>query len=188
MSTRPTCRLASPIGSVRVQAPAGEDREGPDPSRPDARAEQLARQLESELAEVAQARGALAAGAAGLAEAEGRLVRQAEGQVLELAMEIAAKVLSQEIRTERHEIEPIVGEALSRVPTRRDVVIRLHPDDLARCEGAGEAEPGGEGDVRFVADVAVGRGGCVIETAEGVVESTVEGNLGRLGDALRAPE
>jgi len=179
-----TCRLAGPIGSARLLEGSG----GAQPA-PDAQAARLYEQLQAERAELARAREALAAGAARLAGLEGELIRQAQQQVLELALEIAARVLSQEIRAARHEIEPIVAEAMRRVPSRRDVVVHLHPEDLARCTPPGEAiGADDEADVRFVADPAVPVAGCLIETPEGVVESDVAGNLQRLAEALRGQE
>ncbi|HET6427272.1 MAG TPA: FliH/SctL family protein [Phycisphaerae bacterium] len=188
MTATLTCRVAALIGSVRVLERL-EGGPASAPPRPDPDGEHLRRQVKAERDQLAQARGALASAATGVAELEGRLIRQAERQMLELALEIAARVLCQEIRAARPEIAPIVAEALRRVPSDREVVIHLHPDDLACCRQAQEAdEPDGEGAVRFVADPAVPRAGCVIETAEGVVESTVEGNLQRLGEALRGQE
>lgn len=193
MSAKATCRVSGRISSVRVSGPTGwhqpqAERAELAPSA-EAAAAEVRSQLQAELSALEQARSALASGAAQLAELEGRLVLQAEEKVLELALEIATKVLMQEVRADRHEIGPIVKEALQRVPTRRDVVVHLHPDDLARCQAAGEGSGPAEGpEARFVADPAVPRAGCIVETPEGVVESTVEGHLERLGEALRAPE
>lgn len=193
MSAKATCRVSGRIGSVRVSGLTGQHQPQAAPAQLDPSAEAAAvsmrHQLQAELSALEQAGRALASGAAQLAELEGVLVHQAEEKVLELALEIAAKVLMQEVRAGRHEVAPIVEEALQRVPTRRDVVVRLHPEDLARCQAAGEGSDPAEGfEIRFVADPTVPRAGCIVETPEGVIESTLEGHLERLGEALRAPE
>lgn len=194
MTTKATCRVSGRIHAVRVDGvttPVRPDVQAPrrPPAKPadDAAVVEMRQRLEAERAGLDQARRALASGAAQLAQMESDLVRQAEGQVLELALEIAAKVLMQEIRADRYEIDPIVKEALRHAPTRREVVVRLHPDDLARC-GQGSSPPAESGDVQLVADPSVPRAGCVVETPEGVVESALDAHLATLGEALRGLE
>jgi len=147
-------------------------------------------QLAAERAELDNARRALAKGMEKLRQLQPELFKQAEEQLLDLSVDIARKILMQEIRAERYEIDPIVKEALRNVPICRDVVVHLHPDDLARCQTARQQEgPETAGDIRFVADPAVGRAECLIETAQGIVESSTESQLAELSEALkRDPE
>ncbi len=115
-----------------------------------------------------------------------KMIRESERQLVELALEIARKVLMQEVQAGRYEIDPIVKEALLHVRTRQDVLVRLHPDDWAACQTAREAEgSAGAGNVRFVADPSVRRAACLLETSEGMVESTMEANLENIAEALK---
>ncbi len=122
-------------------------------------------------------------------EIQEQFIQEAQQQLLGLALEIAKKVLMQEIQADRHKIDPIVTEALSRVQDRVDVVVHLHPDDLARCELVGQAdEAADKSSISFVADPKVQRGGCLLQTARGTVESSIDGQLEEIGQALENPE
>jgi flagellar biosynthesis/type III secretory pathway protein FliH len=143
--------------------------------------------LEREREDVRLARQALSAAMERYGALEAEMIRKSEGQVAELALEIAAKVLMQQIRAERHEIDPIVKEALSRVPARREAVVRLNPADLAKSALAAESRDGSRG-VRFVGDPAIPRCGCVVETAEGFIQADVAAHYKALADLLRGGE
>lgn len=118
-----------------------------------------------------------------------RFLQEAEGQLVELALNIARKVLMQEIQAGRYQIDPIVKEALLSIPSRQNVVVRLNPDDLAGCELAGmEPEGGDGGSLRFVADPNINRAECLIEAADGMVESSIDAHLDGVAEALGATE
>jgi flagellar assembly protein FliH len=148
-------------------------------------------------AEVQQAKDELANALTALTEAveeaqelREQILHEAEEQLVDLAVEISRKVLMQEIRAGRYEIEPIVKEALKRVPPRRRVVVHLHPDDWAQCDMVpedGEEDPG-EGRLRFSADPGVRRGECVLETPEGTIDSSIDTHLEDIRDALKGLE
>ncbi|MFP4054368.1 MAG: FliH/SctL family protein [Phycisphaerae bacterium] len=119
-----------------------------------------------------------------------QILHEAEEQLVDLAVEISRKVLMQEIRAGRYEIEPIVTEALKRVPPRRSVVVHLHPDDWAQCDMVPDedGEDSGGGRLRFAADPGVRRGECVLETPEGTIDSSIETHLDDIRDALKGLE
>jgi len=151
--------------------------------------EQLRAALAAERDQLVLAQAALKEGAAKLAELRGKVLREAEEQLLELAIDIAGKVLMQEIKAGRCEIEPIVKEALRRVPGHQDVAIYLNPEDLARYDQARRADDAEQdGHVRFLADPGVPRGRCLVKTDDGVVEWSPEAQLEDIAEVLRAPE
>jgi len=143
--------------------------------------------LQGERAELARARQALERAAAEVAGLRQQVLADAEEHLLDLAVEIARKVLMQEIRAGRHEIEPIVREALRRAPAKREVVVRLNPKDLARMETASGTDEM-PANVRLVPDPSIGPAECVVETAEGTVEARVEHELDQVRAALKTPE
>ena len=148
---------------------------------------QMEQTLQADRAALQQSCRAAAAAAEQLTQLRADLVAEAEEQLATLAVEIARKVLMQEIRAGRHEIDPIVAEALRHAPVRGDVTVRLNPQDHARCSAAAELPDNG-GHVRFLADPAVPPAECVLETSEGTIESSVEANLARVAEALTQPE
>lgn len=179
MAEHLTVRLGGKVAAVRL---AGADGAAADPA-----GLQAAQQsLDAERARLAQARKALAAGLGDLSRLREETIAAAEAQLLELALEIARKVLMQEIDGGRYEIDPIVREALLHVPARQEVVVHLHPDDWAACEIAREAGgAAGAGHVRFLADPGVRRAECLLESPQGMVVSAVEAHLQDIAEALK---
>lgn len=149
----------------------------------------LAKLMEKERNDLKLAAMALQSGVQRLQRMQQEMLAQSEEQLRDLAISIAEKVLMQEIQAERYRIDPIVQEALKRLSARSDLVVRMHPEDLSRCEMAkSPQETAGAGDVRFVADPTVKRAECIVEAQEGYVVSSIETNLGALAQALRSPD
>ncbi len=146
-------------------------------------------QVDAELAGLRSARKALQQAEGKFCEIQKQFLKEAQQQLLDLSIEIAKKVLMQEIQTDRHKIDPIVTEALSRVQDRVDVIVHLHPDDLARCELAGQSdESANKSNISFVADPKVQHGGCLLQTSRGTVESSIDGQLEEIAKAMKDPE
>lgn len=187
MTSPGTMRLSTPVQAVRVIAsPDAAPLPDADAPAPDAQAraalEQAQAELEARRAQLAQATAAVQAAAAELANLRERILAEAEEQLVELAVEIARRVIMQEIGAGRHEIDPIVREALARVSARDDVIVRLNPDDLARSELAAQT---GDGPVAFRGDPSIPPGECRLETPEGSVVSEIETHLGEIAENLR---
>jgi len=143
-------------------------------------------EVQAERAQLGSAAAALRAACEELRRQQADLRAEAEHQLLELAIEIARKVLMQEIQAGRYEIEPIIRAALARAgPAGGEVVVHLNADDLARCKLAGAQESAG---LRLVADGAVQGGECVVHTGEGVVESRIESHVQEIERALEIRE
>ncbi len=180
-----------PLPVTEVSVVDANDEAADKPAVDEQALERLREQMEKSLAQDKEALSAAAAalrqGAEGLKEIQQQVVAEAERQLVDLAVDIARKVLAQEIKSEGYLIDPIVAEALAQAPTRKSVTVRLNPADLARCESAGEAADG-DGEVRFVADASVPPAGCVVETEEGIVESEPRQRLDEVADALKEPE
>jgi len=187
-----TLKLASPIASVRVIDASGAGAPVEPPSAEvAAEAERTGKALEAERAELARTRAALAAALSEAIKLRDSVVAAAEKQIVQLAIDVARKVLMQEIQAGRYEIDPVVRAALEQVTTWREVVVHLNPDDLSRCSLAAQADGEGDGDEtgpRFVADPGVKPAECLLETPQGVVRSAVEEHLGEIASALAEPE
>ncbi len=142
-----------PLASVSTVAPGQED-----PAQEQIQREMQA-QMQAELGKIRTTLRSLAVAQAQFQDLQDQFCQEAEQQLIGLSMEIARKVIMQEIKAERYEVAPIVREALSRLPSRMDAVVHLHPDDLARCELASQSEesPELEG-VKFVSDPGIRHG------------------------------
>ena len=94
--------------------------------------------------------------------------------VLELACELARQVLRQELSIHPSVLQPVIREALGLLAAEnKSAIIRLNPLDFeALDEGLRTEFPGLS--MTALADVAVTRGGCLIESAGAVVDGTIE--------------
>jgi len=139
--------------------------------------------LDEERRLLGEARTTLEKAAAAVRALEAKALAGAETQVVELAVEIAGKVLMQELEAGRFQMEPVVREALRHVPARRDIVVRLCPQDAAAWPQG--AAPGAAPGLKVVADPALRRGDCIVETAEATVSATVAERFQAAADMLR---
>ena len=203
MSATPTIRLPARLTGVKVvgfasaalTSPGGAHDASRHASQPHAPAAPdpaaVAALVAAEKAELIAARDAMRQAVANLAEAERKLIEQTESQLVELALQIASKVLMQEIQAQRYQIDPIVREAMARLSSRGGLVVRLNPQDLARCELA-QANKNGAGDsgdscVRFIADASIPSAHCTVESPEGFVQSEIPSHLQAIAAELKTP-
>jgi flagellar biosynthesis/type III secretory pathway protein FliH len=106
-------------------------------------------------------------------------------EIAKLAVEIARKIVKCEIPKGGYDIHAIIEDALSRAPTRQDLVVRVNPEDAPLCQNLQEERPDGEfAKLQFVPDWSVARANCLIETPKGIVRSFVEEGLERVREAL----
>lgn len=148
-----------------------------------AEADEVRRRAEAAGWEAGQARAAeIIARAA--AERDAALA-SAERDVVELALGVAAKILGREV--ERGAAVDIVAQALSAVRRARRVRVRISPLD-AESVRAREPELAarlaqGAG-LDLCEDPSIARGGCLVETENGVVDARLETQLEALRRAL----
>jgi flagellar assembly protein FliH len=122
-----------------------------------------------------------------------RLQDQLAQQVLELACDLARQVVRRELQQPLAPLRAVVQEALSlAIEDARPAMLRLHPGDLTLLQAdLGEWLQGQP--VRLLPDPGLTPGGCLVESAQGTVDGTLErrwaravGNLGL--DLPWAPE
>jgi flagellar biosynthesis/type III secretory pathway protein FliH len=110
-------------------------------------------------------------------------------QIARLAVEIARRILMDKVGKGDYEIQAIVEEALKRAPTRQNVVVRLHPEDVSRCQQLQQADPQSPlAELELAADWNIGRGECLVETPKGIVQSFIEEHLEHISEALQKVE
>lgn len=95
-------------------------------------------------------------------------------QVLALACDLARQVVRRELAQPLEPLKAVVQEALAlAVQDGRPATIRLHPVDLALLQE--DLPPALAADnIRLAEDDQLTPGGCVVETAQGAVDGTVE--------------
>jgi len=180
-------------------APAGEV------ARPDPAAEkQRLATLEREAFATAYAQGEKAGVEAGTTRADAMLrrlsdtlreldelrrsmIRQTEHQIVQLAIEMARRIVRHEVQTDNDLLCAMARVALDRLGDASPATIRLNPEDyhtiVARQGGTWAGS-----NVNVVADPSVGRGGCMVESPFGFVDASVEAQFRVLEQALLAED
>ncbi len=116
----------------------------------------------------------------------GRLAEQARADAIEVAFQVAARILESEVKANPETLFALVRSALRKAGDSRRIALRLCPGDAAALER--DFERVGHGDlaaarVEIVADPSLGPGDCLVDTDFG----QVDGRLAtRLSEAKRA--
>ncbi|MCW5978995.1 MAG: hypothetical protein KIT09_13020 [Bryobacteraceae bacterium] len=122
-----------------------------------------------------QAVAQLAAQAGELAGLKKRVRREAEEDLVKLAVAIARRILRRELSADPEAILGLVKAALGRVEAREILRVRIHPED-ARTLQACLAELRLDR-VDVAPDPKLGRGAFVIETMRGDLDASIETQL-----------
>ena len=111
-----------------------------------------------------------------------RMVQQSEAQMVQLALAIAHRILRREASIDRDLIVAIARVALERLDAG-SATIRLNPEDYAATvHKHGEDWAGTR--VRVIADPAVSRGGCLVDSDLGFIDAGVEAQFDEVARAL----
>jgi len=107
------------------------------------------------------------------------------GQALiSLAVRIAEQVMRTSLRDHPSQVLELVDEVLRTRPAQDSALqLRLHPEDVELLGTFLEQDPEGARP-RLVADERITRGGCVLETAQGAIDATLETRWRRVIAAL----
>ncbi|MCX7935565.1 MAG: FliH/SctL family protein [Planctomycetota bacterium] len=112
---------------------------------------------------------------------------EAEAGLLRLSLEIARHILRSEIKANAEALKPLVREAIRLAISRRDLVLRLHPADIAAIQEEIPALRAAFLDlqaVRLEADSSLERGSVIAVSAEGEVDLRLSAQLAAIERAL----
>ena len=117
-----------------------------------------------------------------------QVVRQSEAGVIELALEVARKLVS-DLPVSTEMVEAAVRSALTQAEEGAELKISLHADDLALLQRNNSPvllpAPGNEA-LHFHASAEVTRGGCLVETRFGVIDARRDTKLKLIRQSLNA--
>ncbi len=134
------------------------------------RADALVRRLSATLDELANLRRTIAS--------------QAEHDLVRLALAVARRVVHREIQLDAQLVAALAHVALDRLDAGRGpALLKMHPEDIARLRDTTTAE-WAQSAIRLIPDASVARGGCVVETAHGRVDATVDTQIAEIAHAL----
>jgi flagellar biosynthesis/type III secretory pathway protein FliH len=186
-----TAHLEKPIVSVKILTPSSAvaDGKGTEQITTQSQTGPLPRDSQAQNAALSQTCLALNGVVDKLNQFYDKLFAEHKEEIARLSVEIARKVLVQQVQNGDYEIESIIKEALKNAPTRQDVVVHLNPEDHILCQKAQQDEPNGAlAGIKFISDPNIGRAECLLETPKGIVESLIDEHLERIGKALKKAE
>jgi flagellar assembly protein FliH len=117
-----------------------------------------------------------------------QLVHESETALIQLALESAQKIVAG-MPVNPKLVESVVREALQQVEDTAEVVIQLHPDDLALLQKHKSdvlKPPPNSKPLQFSSSTEVTRGGCLLRTRFGIIDARRETKFDQLREALAA--
>lgn len=123
---------------------------------------------------------------AALRDAVPQVVRHTEEALVELAFEIARKLVG-DLPITRETVAGTVRDALKEVEAASEFSVLLHADDLALLDSDPARAIGTDHSpsaMRFSASDQVKRGGCLVQTRFGIIDARRETRLASLTQAL----
>ncbi|MDI6799976.1 MAG: FliH/SctL family protein [Actinomycetota bacterium] len=120
-------------------------------------------------------------------EEKKKIVEEAEASSIKLAIDIAEKIINEEIRATPDFIKNVAKKALQLAVEREHVVLRLNPKDFEIIKESREelaSSVDGIKELEIIADQRIRQGGCIIETAQGSVDARIDSQLGEISKKL----
>lgn len=117
-----------------------------------------------------------------------RAVQGAELAVVELAMDIAHKIVNMQVEVEPSIVIEVCRGAIRKAFNREHLTVLAHPDDLAvlRTHGPEMArEMGGVKHLDFIEERRLERGSVIVRTPAGEIDASFEGKSAKLLEAFR---
>jgi flagellar assembly protein FliH len=110
-----------------------------------------------------------------------------ERDLVELAFEIAEKIVRQRVVANPETAIGVLEHALRKAFVRDGLTVLCNPDDLERLSGASEhlqTRVGSLKGLSLIGDRRISQGGVVVRTDAGDIDATIESQLERLKDML----
>ena|SRR6266550_2710905 len=109
------------------------------------------------------------------------MIHRTERQAVQLVLAIAERIVQREITLDRTLLLGMARVALDRLGEYGSATIRLHPDDYQAIGAKGSID---DAAVQVVADPAVSRGGCHVQSDFGFMDVSPESQFRELARAL----
>ena len=109
-----------------------------------------------------------------------RYLADRERILIELSMQISAKILARELKTRPDDIQLRVAETIKRAADRSTLRVHLNPADLSKALEADSASfraLGGVKQIEYLADDKVMRGGVRLESASETIDAGMDTQL-----------
>jgi flagellar assembly protein FliH len=111
------------------------------------------------------------------------IIQRTERQMVQLALSIARRIVGREISLDRSLIVAMARVAVERLGSHASATVRLHPDDYAAIAAALSHHTDSP-HVQVVADPAVQRGGCLVDSDFGFMDVSPDAQFDELARRL----
>ena len=111
------------------------------------------------------------------------ITTRAETDLVELALEIAKKIVGREITIDREVALTLAKIALSKLHNRTFARVHLNPDDFAYLQTQRDRF-NFHGSLELVEDRSISQGGCLIQTETGEIDARIESQLDEISYGL----
>ena len=108
---------------------------------------------------------------------EARWVSNAEENIAALAVMVARHIVQREVNADPSFVRDVVQSAMAQYPLDQELTIRINPEDLNACRAS--IEEAGRREIRWISDVSILRGGCLMEGRERIIDGRVDTALER---------
>lgn len=115
------------------------------------------------------------------------IIEGSETEVIQIAMAVARKIISEEIILNSECIVEIVKRAVLKATDREELTVRVSPVNLDETLAAQDEiihSTNGIRKLKVTADPAITPGGCVVESPNGTVDARIESQLDEIEQAL----
>ncbi|NTV49009.1 MAG: hypothetical protein HGB32_02325 [Geobacteraceae bacterium] len=116
-----------------------------------------------------------------------KILRESEDELIKLVMLVARKVIIREISQDRSIVAGVIQNALAGLSAREEITVRINPDDyLLITSGRDELLQKELLNERFQLkpDPSVAAGFCLVDTAMGTVDASLEGQMDQIYRSL----
>ena len=108
---------------------------------------------------------------------ESRWVSNAEENIAALAVMVARHIVQREVNADPSFVRDMVQSAMTQYPLDQEITIRINPEDLTACRVS--IDNAGRREIRWISDVSILRGGCLMEGRERIIDGRVDTALER---------
>jgi len=116
------------------------------------------------------------------------VIQQTENTLMQIALECAQKIVAG-IPISPELVEAVVREAVTQTKETAEIMVQLHPDDLALLrknqtpilQGLPEAGP-----LKFMGSSEISQGGCLVQTRFGLLDARRETKIEQLRESIFA--
>jgi type III secretion protein L len=118
----------------------------------------------------------------------GQMIKNMEGEIIDLALKIAAKIIGRDLERDPETVAEIAATAIEHARAAKAMVLRVNPIDGATLR---QARPklmeliGRTVELSIRDDADIERGGCVIQTEFGTIDGQIRTQFQMLENVLR---